>query len=92
MATFSDKKKEYPKKQITATKILTDEVLAAFARRDEQNKAFRLQFESACLNVFGTASPSSQDNLFLMVDNSCHEQLLFKWTTDCGLIVQAFLG
>lgn len=92
MAKLSDEKEEYPEKRILVSKILTEEVLAKFARRDEERKIFRQKFERACLNVFGTTSPLLRYNLLWTVDDSYNEQSLFNWKVDCGLIVQAFFG
>ncbi len=58
---------------MSATKILTEEVLEKFARWDEENKQFRQQFQRACLNVFGTVSSPLQGNFYLMIDNCCHK-------------------
>ena len=77
---------------MSTPKILTEEVLAKFAKRDEENKAFKEQFESACLKVFGSSSPTLPANVCLMVDNFTKEQILFNWTVDCCLTVQTFLG
>jgi hypothetical protein len=77
-------------KQMSHTKIFTQEVLEKFARWDEENRVFRQQFESACLNVFGTTTSTLQGNSFLVVDNCCKKH--YPWKVDCGLMVEAFLG
>ncbi len=75
---------------MSATKILTEEVLEKFARLEEENKQFRQQFERACLNVFWTASSPLQGNFHLVIDNYCNKHC--PWKVEYGLTVQAFLG
>ena len=77
---------------MSTPKILTEEVLAKFAKRDEESKAFKEQFDSACVKVFGSPSPTLPANIRVMVDDFTKEQILFNWTVDCCLMVQAFLG
>ena len=76
-------------KQMSESKMLTQEVLEKFARWDEEKRMFRQQFESACLNVFGTTTSTLQGNSFLVIDNCCHKH--YPWQVDCGLMVEAFL-
>ena len=77
---------------MSTPKMLTEAVLAKFAKRDEENKAFKERFASACLKVFGSPSTTLPANVCLMVDNFTNEQILFNWTVDCCLMVQTFLG
>ena len=77
-------------KHMSESKILTREVLEKFARWDEENRVFRQQFESACLNVFGTTTSTLQGTSVLVVDNCCNKH--YPWNVDCNLMVEAFLG
>ena len=77
-------------KHMTERKILTREVLEKFERWDEENRVFRQQFESACLNVFGTTTSALQGNSVLVVDNCCNRH--YPWTVDGSWVVEAFLG
>ena len=89
-----EKKKGRRVKQMSATRVLTEEVLEEFARMDKENKFFQQQFQNACLNVFGTTLTSLQtslkDNIFLEIDNCYNKQC--PWKADRGLIVQGFFG
>lgn len=87
MARLSD----HQVKHMSERKILTREVLEKFARWDEENRVFRQQFESACLNVFGTTTSTLlQGNSVLVVDNCCNKH--YPWKVDYGWMVGAFLG
>ena len=77
-------------KHMSESKILTREVLEKFARWDEENRVFRQQFESACLNVYGTTMSTLQGNSVLVVDNRGNKQ--YPWRVDCSWMVEAFLG